>query len=302
MKNLVSVIIPIYNADEYIERCLNSVINQTYREIEIIIINDGSTDKSLEIIRKFKKEDERIIILDKNNTGVSDSRNKGIDIAKGEYITFIDSDDYIEKDMIDILVRSIRENRSDISICGFYHVNDKKYISKTKNSKKNILDKDEFIEEILRERFFIASLWGKLFRRELLKQERLDCNLKIAEDLEYLLRISLKVEHISLVNDKLYNYYINSDSATNNAKFEKYNDELNVLESYLETKNEFYNLFLSRYLRINLNLYFRYRKSDLKNANRCCRIIKDIPMKIGMSRYFDMKMKLKYLIVKFLLN
>ena len=152
MNNLVSVIIPVFNAETYLERCIKSVVNQTYKNLEIILINDGSIDRSKEICESWKKRDSRIFIINKKNTGVSDSRNQGIKEANGKFITFVDSDDYLEINMIEYLSKSIEEDKSDIAICGFNYFNDKKIISKTKKTKKNILDKDKFIEEILIER------------------------------------------------------------------------------------------------------------------------------------------------------
>ena len=112
----VSIIIPAYNAEKTIKKCLNSVCNQTYENIEIIIVNDGSTDNSLDICEEYEKKDDRIIIISKENGGLSDARNKGIDIAKGKYITFIDSDDYVDLEFISIMVSNIEKNNSDISI------------------------------------------------------------------------------------------------------------------------------------------------------------------------------------------
>lgn len=108
MNELVSVIVPVFNSEKYIERCLKSIVNQTYENLEIIIINDGSTDASLSICEKWKDLDTRICLINKENTGVSDSRNRGIEASKGKYITFIDCDDFIEADMIEKLLKSIK--------------------------------------------------------------------------------------------------------------------------------------------------------------------------------------------------
>ena len=109
MKCLISVVVPVYNVEKYIDRCLNSIINQTYRKLEIIIVNDGSTDNSRKIIDKFSKMDSRIIVIDKNNGGLSEARNVGINAATGDYITFIDSDDFVSYDYIEYLYSLIEK-------------------------------------------------------------------------------------------------------------------------------------------------------------------------------------------------
>ena len=114
----ISVIVPIYNVEKYLEKCLDSIINQTYKNLEIILVNDGSTDSCRDIMEKYAKLDKRIIIVDKTNGGLSDARNAGTKIATGKLISYIDSDDYIEKDMIEYLYKGIKEYNSDISICG----------------------------------------------------------------------------------------------------------------------------------------------------------------------------------------
>ena len=118
-KEKITIVVPIYNAEKYLERCIKSILDQTYENLEIILVNDGSTDKSLEICEKFKAEDNRIIIINKENGGVSSARNKGIDAATGKFIIFIDADDYIEKEMFEVLEEDLFKNNVDISMCGF---------------------------------------------------------------------------------------------------------------------------------------------------------------------------------------
>ena len=113
MNNKVSIIVPIYNAEKWLEKCINSIIKQLYHNIEILLVNDGSTDKSLEICQKFAKKDNRIIIIDKPNEGVSKSRNIGIEKATGEYIKFVDSDDWLEENTCEELVELIEKEKTD---------------------------------------------------------------------------------------------------------------------------------------------------------------------------------------------
>jgi len=130
MNELISIIVPIYNVEIYLEKCLNSIINQTYKNIEILLINDGSSDNSLRICKKYQKKDKRIVLINKKNGGLSSARNAGIDKASGNYLLFIDSDDYIEIDMIEKLYNNIKSNNADISICNFF-------ITKKNKDRKN---------------------------------------------------------------------------------------------------------------------------------------------------------------------
>ncbi len=121
-QNLISVIVPVYNVEDYLEECINSILSQTYTNLEILIVDDGSMDNSLAIIQEFSQRDSRITIFTKENGGLSSARNRAIDEAKGEYLTFIDSDDYIEENYIEYLMKSLIDNEADISIVNSYHM------------------------------------------------------------------------------------------------------------------------------------------------------------------------------------
>ena len=125
----ISIIVPVYNTEKYLSKCLNSLIKQTYKDIEIIVVNDGSKDKSLEIAKKIAKQDNRIKVFNKENGGLSSARNFGIEKASGEYIGFVDSDDYIKENMFEILYNMIKEANAKIAICGWYLVEDNQIIS-----------------------------------------------------------------------------------------------------------------------------------------------------------------------------
>ena len=116
-EELISVILPIYNVEKYLEKCLKSVINQTYKNLEIILVDDGSKDNSPQICDEYAVKDKRIVVIHKSNGGLSDARNAGIEIAKGKYIALIDSDDYVEKDYVQFLYQLIKENNAEMSIC-----------------------------------------------------------------------------------------------------------------------------------------------------------------------------------------
>lgn len=118
----VSIIVPIYNVEKYLKRCLDSLVNQTLNDIEIICINDGSTDGSLEILNEYGRRDDRIVIINQENSGLSATRNKGIDIAKGQFIGFVDSDDWVSKDYFEKLYNSAIQNEAEIAVGGDYPI------------------------------------------------------------------------------------------------------------------------------------------------------------------------------------
>ena len=195
---LISIIIPIYNNEEFIPRCLDSVINQTYKQIEIVIINDGSTDESLNIINKYKKIDTRIKVIDKKNEGVSVARNIGIDNSTGEYITFVDADDWLELDAIEKLYKEINEKKVDI-VRGNYYINnsisDNTNVSKMYELSNIVIKKEEIKDKKVLEYFLLAEkpianlVMLLLIRREIIEKNniRFDTNLYMMEDVYFYL-------------------------------------------------------------------------------------------------------------------
>lgn len=231
---LISIIIPIYNVEKYLERCLESVICQTYRNLEIILINDGSTDNSSKICDKYAKKDHRIIVIHKENGGVSSARNRGIELAKGEYIGFVDSDDYIEPNMYEELYNEAVISDADIVMAN--------YIVKTgKNEKKHfvdkgkdVLNKEKFYDNLL-DNYFQGYLPTKLFNRRIIfsKNELILLNdtINIYEDLLFLANIAKNGNKFVFINKYLYNYCIRLDSAYNRYRSNYNSKQLSVLNA-----------------------------------------------------------------------
>lgn len=146
MNKLVSIVIPVYNVEEYLHDCFYSVMNQKYTNLQIIAVNDGSTDNSLNILNEFSRQDKRIEVYSKKNGGLSDARNFGLKHIKGDYISFVDSDDVIDKDMISTLVNNIENYDADISVCGYTFVfNDKKFV-KDKSCEVVVLNSEKSLD------------------------------------------------------------------------------------------------------------------------------------------------------------
>ena len=177
---MVSVIIPIYNVEKYLKKCIESVINQTFSDLEIILVNDGSTDNCKEICEDYKSKDNRIKFIHKSNGGLSSARNAGIQVATGDYYTFIDSDDYIMSDMIEQLVYMAQLTDADISLC--CKTNQENGFEEGINKKIEIFTKEEALKCILTEKKILTSAWGKLYKRKLFNEVRYPDG-KIYEDL-----------------------------------------------------------------------------------------------------------------------
>lgn len=201
--DLITIVIPIYNVEKYLERCIKSVLSQTYKNIEILLINDGSPDRCDLIMEKYKKTDDRIICHYKENGGLSDARNYAIKKAKGKYICFIDSDDYIDKSFIEKLYFSIKENNSEISWCNFRKVDDNGEIGSI------IINEDDLWS------FEMASACNKLFLKDLFIKNKIEFPKGIwYEDLATTPRLIFKSNKVSWVDEELYNYYFNVGSIT----------------------------------------------------------------------------------------
>ncbi len=203
----ISVIIPIYNAETTLEQCLTSILNQTYSNLQIILINDGSTDSSLSICRQFEQIDQRIEVITCPNGGVSKARNLGLDHAKGRYIGFVDSDDWVEPEFFMRLLQGIKQSRNIcMSVVGVVDEDWKVYLSNLcKQSNSYVLSHTEAIEEITKKEGLRGYLWNKLFENSSL---RLNESILVCEDLEFVVRYLTSHPSKSIVveNACLYHY------------------------------------------------------------------------------------------------
>ena len=205
MEDLISIIVPVYNVERYLDDCLKSLINQTYKNIEIIIINDGSTDKSLDIVKKYKEIDKRIVLIDRENKGVLYSKVEGYKKSRGKYITYVDSDDWIEQDAIETLYNYIIEYDADV-VKADYGYNDSiepsGNLAKIKENK--FITKENFEPEfydMLLKDITINSLCAQMFKRELLCSNVLDIDttITLGDDLEFNMQLYKNINNILLI-------------------------------------------------------------------------------------------------------
>ena len=242
MKNeKVSVIVPVYNVEKYLEKCLNSIVNQTYKNIEIILVNDGSTDNSLEIMKKFKQKDDRIILLEKENGGLSDARNYGLKKASGSYISFVDSDDFINEKMLEILVNNLIQYKADISMCQFkMFFYDTNKISYTTENNIICYNKKEALKKLLNSDETIGNhAWNKLYKKELFDGVEYPKG-KNFEDIGTTYKLFDKSKVIVYTDFMGYYYYQRENSITGNLN-------LKSLKDGLDLEKERYSYLIKKY-------------------------------------------------------
>lgn len=212
---LISVIIPVYNVAKLLERCVDSVLAQTYDNLEIILINDGSTDMSGAFCDVYAKRDPRIKVIHQPNSGLSAARNTGLKVAKGNYLTFVDSDDYVEPNFIEYLLNPCQENKVKLSVCNFREFSGPKAeplsIGEIAGSSIEVLDRLSALHRLLCDDGFSMSAWGKLYSRELFRGVTFPVG-RLHEDVGTTYKLFLECDHIAVSSAKLYNYFLNEDS------------------------------------------------------------------------------------------
>ena len=212
MKPVVSIIVPMYNAEQTIEKCLDSIINQTYEKLEIILVDNGSDDNTINLAREYCEKDSRMMLISENKKGVSNARNKGIAISKGDYLSFVDADDALEHTGIDKQVEIIEEANADIAFYDYYRVeNDKKEIVKEVIPYGTYVSNEKHIiyKEMCEGKYF-ASVWRALYRASLVKGMTSFRNIKYAEDLLFNIE-SIENSETIVISDVASYYYIDNE-------------------------------------------------------------------------------------------
>ena len=263
----ISVIIPVYNGEKYIQRCIDSVFNQTYSNVEIIVVNDGSTDNTENILKKYSN----IVLVNKKNEGVSKARNTGFSLATGDYVYFCDADDYLEKDAFEILVKKYAE--SDLLRFGHYVVNGEK--KKEKKNTDDVLalvdltfDSKKLLEYLVSNKTE-GHLWNYLFKLSVIKDNKIlfDEELFYQEDVMFLLEYCLKIKNVKVISNPYYNYCVNENSVTKNieSSIRNLSSIANLRYKILKLLKDSNNMNLSslleqRFLNLQLSYILDYRK------------------------------------------
>lgn len=245
----ISIVVPVYNTEKYLDKCISSILNQTFTDFELILVNDGSTDNSIDILKKYKNIDSRVVIIDKKNEGSIKARKEGIKKSQSEYITFVDSDDWLENNALERAYNELKKNNSDVVVFNMYKVIDKLGLIKKENNtyyfnKKNTYTGDEIREELaaayLHGHPFPAGLCGKIYKTKYIKESGKYLNRIsfLGDDLYYNLEIFLKVKKVSMVNIPLYYYR----AGGNTSKYMPYlfDDMVNGYKIQKEVIEEYY--------------------------------------------------------------
>jgi len=270
----VSVIVPFYNVEQYIEKCLDTLVNQTLKEIEIILVNDGSKDKSKDIVKKYLEDyPEKIVYLEKENGGLSDARNYAIPYAKGEYIAFLDSDDYVEKNMYNDMYEKAKQENSCMVECDFYW----EYKDKRKQDiGKEYKEKKEMLKNIR------VVAWNKLIKREILEKTQIKFPKGYRyEDVEFTYKLIPYLEKVSFLR-KPYVHYIQRQGSISNSQNERTKEIFDVLEHVIEYYKE--KQLYEQYKEVLEYIYVRYAFcSSLKRVAKIQN--KDIKEKLLMKTW-----------------
>lgn len=288
----VSIIIPVYNVERYLARCIDSCINQTYNNVEIICVNDGSTDGSLNILEHYKILDSRIQIINKENGGLSSARNAGVAASVGDYILFVDSDDFISCDAVEHIVRNAERNSSDVVIFDYFYAhvdrsmrkiltiiewNDKRYENKSFNLSN--VDKSAYL-------LIPVAAWCKFYRTEYLKENNITFfEGVIFEDVDYNAKVLSKAERITYVNEPLYHYYVGRSDQIMAKNDESLFDVISVYlsaEKTLKQSKSFEKYKASFYLLVMRDLLMKLR------------IIKPELQEILYNKYKEMNLDIDY--------
>lgn len=301
MNSLVSIIIPVYNSKKYIKKCLDSILCQTYKNIEIIAINDGSTDESLSILETYEKKTNIINVYTQENSGIAKTRNRGIKLAKGKYIMFIDNDDFIDEDYVEVFVNTIESNNADIVVGGYKRVNTNNKILFNNQPKNNKWSK-----------YTIIAPWAKIYRKSVIEEVgALFLDYVIGEDVYFNLNLYSKGLNIVTIDYEGYNWFYN-DLSVSNTKHKGLKEDVDLtylldkVISFNKNNNkeeDYFNYFLYR-----LSIYYLLESGKYSNKevfykeyvklNSWLKL--NIDKKIKMPSSENFKVKLCMILFKFM--
>lgn len=233
----ISIIVPIYKVEKYLSRCVDSILNQTFTDFECILVDDGSPDNCPEICDEYAKRDKRIRVIHKQNGGLSDARNAGIDIAQGEYFGFVDSDDWIHPQMYEILYNSIARKNVLLSVCAYEQVEEERTFEKIENP---IFEIENGMDFLVNDHVTAVVAWNKLYHKSLFDDIRYPID-KLHEDEFVTYRILYKSGNIAFCRKKMYMYFMNPEGITKGDFSPKHLDALDALEErirFFEDKGE----------------------------------------------------------------
>lgn len=226
LNDTVSIIVPIYNKEKYLKKCLDSILSQTYPNLEVILVDDGSVDSSLKICQEYAEKDARVVVYSKPNGGVSSARNLGMEKSTGSYLSFVDPDDYLHPECMEQLKNALEAENADLSYCHAMDVEETTGKTRTiskQSGEYTVIDASRYDWF---DKYAHSVSWGVLYKRELAKDIRFDTDLKIGEDTLFLAKCIRSAQVIVCLDKALYYYFINEDSVTSGKYSRKKLDEL----------------------------------------------------------------------------
>lgn len=303
-QKLLSVIIPAYNSENEISRCLKSICNQTYKNLQIIIIDDGSSDSTFNICEGYKKNDKRIELYKKENQGVSAARNEGLKKTKGEYISFVDSDDFLENNAFEVAINQIK-NVDSVFFGYIEHYNTTSKRKVIKPNKHGIVDVTEAIKNCITPCNYDVSIWNKIFKAEKIKSIYFNTETLLSEDEEWLFKVFERIEKIYLIPTPLYNYVQTKNSIT---RSESISEE--TIISGIKAKKEIEKLLVEKKCHVDLyrakifddifrlswNLYINNKKQGFAKIQE---LISQYRTPFYKSENYSKKKKIKYKIMEY---
>lgn len=259
----VSIIIPVYNVQNYLKQCLDTVTAQRYMNLEIILVNDGSTDSSGKICEEYSQKDERIVVINQENKGAANAKNAGLDSVTGEYITFVDSDDFVEKNWIAKMVYVMENNDVDIVECNF----DKIFIDRVERGNSNtykakIFSAEDYMNQYL-DCWTSSLFWNKLFKAELTKDIRFRIERRCIDDEFFTYKLVSKAKKIYRTEECLYHYRQRTSSAVSSEKnrLQKTEDALEILIERYEWIKKYFPQLTKKYLNHDIEILFYFAQS-----------------------------------------
>lgn len=239
----ISIIIPIYNGEKFISKCIDSILKQTYKHFEIICINDGSKDASLKILKEYEKKDKRIRVFDQSNSGIAKTRNRGIEKATGEYIMFIDNDDYIDETYVETYVNNIENGKYDMVIGGYKRINNqnKVLINQTLNPKSKW------------SKYIVTAPWAKIYRKSFILDNKITFLNYIGEDIYFNLKCYNNAK-IKIIKNTGYTWFYNDESFSNKNKSKETKEDLDIIKLFeylkevVKIENPYIKYFFKRYV------------------------------------------------------
>ena len=300
MEPLLSIIIPAFNIEKYISRALDSLINQSYKNIEIIAVNDGSTDGTGDIINSYVKKDSRVKVIHKENEGVSIARNTGIHLAKGDYIGFVDGDDTVDNEMFKILIKNAIDYDADISHCGYKMVFPSRTDYYYNTGDIVIQNNQEGLKDLLKADRVEPGLWNKIYKSSLFEDIRLNEDIKYNEDLLANFYLFKKAKKSVFYDKCLYNYMTRKESATTKSlDKDKICDPVKVMEeikNFLPQNSDLYNIAYHRYLS---NLIRICRNKECRQNREYRHYVREAKKRLKVEYHNNkelIRVKLKYMI------